>query len=101
MLSFDVSVIDIPMLIAIAVLYALYLGGTQRERERRKSTARPQIIQRAPSKATVRTERVNHKNSDCPYKLGYLKARKTNNIPEECVACARLVKCLLPDGIIM
>jgi hypothetical protein len=83
------------MLIAIAVLFVLYLSGPQRDKQ--KNMARPQIIQREPKKATIKTEQIRSNSSGCPHKLGYLRTRKEKSVPEECVGCAKLVKCLLAD----
>ena len=101
MLSFAISAIDIPLLVAIVVLFVLYEGGTRRRESRRKNSVRAQIIRRVPNKARVRTEQVNRKISDCPYRFGYLKASEIKNIPEKCVGCGKLVKCVSPDGILL
>jgi hypothetical protein len=88
------------MLIAIAVLFVLYLTGPQRERQIDKKTmSRVKVVPRAraPQKTTISADHVNQKNSDCPHRFGYLSARGEKNVPEECVGCARMIKCLLPD----
>jgi hypothetical protein len=85
------------MLIAIAVLFVLYLTGPQKDRDRQRKMPSPQIIQRGPKKAAIKIERANYGNSDCPHRFGYLSTRKQKSVPEECVGCMRVVKCLLPD----
>ena len=86
------------MLIAIAVLFVLYLTGPQRERQVDKKTMpRVKVVPRAPQKTAISADHVNQRNSDCPHRFGYLSARREKNVPEECVGCSRLVKCLLPD----
>lgn len=96
-ITFDISVIDVAMLIAIAVLFALCLTGLQRENNRQKPIIKAQRILKEPRRQTISQETVNQEKSDCPHKFGFLKTQKTRIVPEECMGCAVLVKCMLPD----
>jgi len=91
-LSFDISVIDIAMLIAIIVLFALHLTRSQRETNKQKRLLK---IQRAQRESI--TQETAKRNSDCPHKFGFLQTQKNKGIPEECAGCAKIIKCLLPD----
>ncbi len=85
------------MLIAITVLYALYLTGFPKENNIQKHGLRTRRGQRISGKEVIRQESVNRENSGCAHKFGYLQTRKDGGVPEECVGCPELVKCLLPN----
>jgi hypothetical protein len=97
MLSFDVSVIDIAMMIAIAVLFALFLGGQRGENQKKEKTFGAQIVQSRREEAITNREQPNQEESNCPHSFGYLRTLRRKNVPEECLGCSKLAECLFSD----
>jgi hypothetical protein len=95
MLSFDISITDIALTIAIIVLFALYLTRTSKENNPQKHLIR----MRKPLTQPKANQIINNqkKKPDCPHRLGYLNKQKEKSIPEECTGCPQLVQCLLPE----
>ena len=97
-MSFDISVIDIAMLVAIVVLFALYATSTPKA----GSTGKP-VLRRVTNTKRITNSadkqdmnpKLRSKQPNCAHFLGYLKTRKEKNVPEECVGCATVVRCLL------
>ncbi|MEM2111554.1 MAG: hypothetical protein QXX08_06720 [Candidatus Bathyarchaeia archaeon] len=95
-LSFEVSIIDVAMLIAIIVLFTLYLTNSSKEKtvsiirkaRPRKETAKRPNFQKDTSNKMKET-------LECPHFFGYLKTREKKGVPEECVGCTKLVECLV------
>jgi hypothetical protein len=102
-LTFDISIFDITMLIAIIVLFTLYLTSTPKESSMRKTVLKKVINTKKPTQnpKPQKTQNNNHtnKNPNCPHHYGYLKTHrdKNKNIPEECVGCTKLVQCLFTE----
>lgn len=93
MLSFEVSFMDIALLISIIILAILYLS----------KLSSPQF---APLTEKVATKTVEEKGETkavkksvkCPYFLGFLSKNKKVKIPEECFTCVQLSHCLGRGG---
>ena len=87
------------MLIAIMVLFALYITTKQKEtsntriipRKMKSNREMPRNIDPMESSAF----RVDPKKFQCPHHFGFLKTRRNKDIPEECAGCKRLVDCML------
>jgi hypothetical protein len=87
MLSFEVSIMDIVLLISIIILAILHLS---------KSSS-PQLPNSKEIVATRNVEEkknVKAKSGKCPYFLGFLSKNKKVKIPEECFTCVQLSRCL-------
>jgi len=85
------------MLVAIAVLFALYLTGYPKGNNKQKYGRIIRRGQRISGKEMIKQEPINQENSGCAHRFGYLKTRRDGGVPEECVGCPEIVKCLLPD----
>jgi hypothetical protein len=88
------------MLIAIMVLFALYITNKQKEKVNPRT-----LLKKAKSiKGTTRNINPQESNDDkanlerfqCPHRFGFLKTRKDKGVPEECVGCEKLVSCMFP-----
>ena len=105
LLSFELSVIDIVLAIAIIVILLLQVKKTPTE-----SPAEPELSreERKPSEGSgknVITRKTSRKkefpthtpegSADCPYHFGYLKTLPLgSSAPEECYNCSRMRQCL-------
>jgi len=107
MLSFDVSVIDIVLAIAVIVILLLQVKKTSTE-----STAEPEVSlgQRKPlqnlenvraRKAFRKQEshnQISEGSADCPHHFGHLKTLPLgSSVPENCYSCSRVTECLAAD----
>jgi Ca2+/Na+ antiporter len=109
MVSFEFSVIDIVLMIAIVVLLALYL--TKSSTEPRAELEHPISEEKTLEKPTVSVETkksseeaspttsVETENSTkCNYHFGYLKTLpKDASIPDECFTCPKYIRCAFED----
>ena len=109
MVSFEFSVIDIVLMVAIVVLLALYLTKPSAEPcaeleqsikeektlEKPKASVEPQKI----SEETVAPTDFEAENSaKCTHQFGYLrKLPKDASIPDECFTCSKYIKCAFED----
>ncbi|MGD8506197.1 MAG: hypothetical protein PVF15_05975 [Candidatus Bathyarchaeota archaeon] len=103
MLSFEISVIDIVLVVAIIILLSFHLTRTSYEpsvkkrfgAERRKSVRKPENpVSEISSKR--RSSEANEKNPPkCPFHLGYLNniRKEEGSIPEECYKCTQMMQC--------
>lgn len=90
------------MLVAILVLFALYLTGKQKERlnqgvvPENKETRRKKTRSRNVSVAENSDNDAVVEGFKCQHHFGFLKTRKNKSIPDECAGCEKLVNCMLP-----
>jgi hypothetical protein len=95
MLSFDLSVIDIVLVIAVIILLILQITKrpAKTTTEEKPTTA---IADLKTEEEEVQSPTPPQKNSDeCPHQFGYLKKLGKNAaIPDECLSCSRMMKCL-------
>ena len=93
MLSFELSAIDLILLIAVIVLLILYIT---------KLSARPPTEEKlAATDASLKKGEKNLLSTQpqtdspkCPYCFGYLeKLDKNASIPDECLSCPRITEC--------
>ncbi len=104
MLSFDVSIVDIVLVLAVMVLLILYTT-----RQSTKSVAEPELsvprekdvvkplrpaeTQRAMEETRLQTG-PQTSSVECPRHFGYLKKLpKDASIPEECFRCSKMTEC--------
>lgn len=83
------------MLIAIAVLFVLYLSNVPKENSAKKHLSKTPKAQFTPEKESEPKKTDNKEHSNCPHNFGYLRTREGKGVPEECVGCFELVKCML------
>jgi len=106
MLSFDLSVIDIVLAIAVVALLLLFL--TQRRDQpttkpelsiggQKKVAAKPKVPVKSV-KETVSTTRLSMDFKECVHHFGYLRNHpKKTPIPDECFGCPKTLRCLFPN----
>lgn len=108
MLSFELSVIDIILAIAIIVILLLQVKKTPTE-----STTEPKLSREkkkpfeGSKKSFVKRKTLGKKkflahtpegSIDCPHHFGYLKKLSLgSSVPEECYNCSQMMQCLFSD----
>jgi len=106
LLSFELSVIDIVLLIAVVVLLLLFLA--QRRGQPATKSELPMTGQKKTSeKSNVPVKTAQEKVSttqgpadfqECVHHFGYLKNLPKNTpVPDECFGCKQILRCLFPD----
>ncbi len=106
MLSFEISVIDVVLLIAIIIVLLLQITRTPKEytrepempREERKpleKLGKNTTIQRTSKKKESSHTRSLEGPVECPHHFGYLKTLPPgSSVPDECYSCSRMMQCL-------
>jgi hypothetical protein len=102
MLSFDVSAIDIVLLIAVIVLLVLFI-----QKKGQASTTPPLSVQaqdELPEKTELKSQKAKKKLTanqshkgfhECAHSFGYLKDLPKNTpVPNECFGCPQVMRCL-------
>jgi len=106
MLSFELSVVDIGLAIAVFVLLLLFLA--QRKSQPKTYSELPAESQNTlPEKPaeSIKTvpEKVSSKKQskdfqECVHHFGYLRNLPKNTpVPEECFGCPKVMRCLFPN----
>ena len=85
------------MLVAIVVLFVLYLSNSPKENSVQKHLSNMSEAQNTQRKENKPTKILDEENRDCPHSFGYLRSRKEKGVPEECIGCFELVKCMLGE----
>ena len=107
MLSFEVSAMDVVLLVAMLVLLLLFIS-----QKRGHSAAEPRLnmeTQEKLSRKPVKMEKTAAEDSakkqsaegfqKCVHKFGHLKDMPKNTpIPDECFGCPTVMRCLFPDA---
>lgn len=109
MLSFELSVMDIVLAIAIIILLLLHISrmptksATEQKlsRENRKPSkqSRKNIVKLNTSKKKESSYTRSLEGSvKCPHRFGYLKTLPFgSSVPEECYGCSRMMQCLFSN----
>jgi hypothetical protein len=89
------------MLIAIIVLFALYITSKQKEKPNQrilpKKTKNNIGIARNTKQQGSSEDKASPETFQCPHHFGFLRTRKDKSvIPEECASCEKLVRCMFP-----
>lgn len=107
MVSFEFSIIDIVLMIAIVVLLVLYLtkSSTEPRAELKHSVKEEKTLEKPTvsvgaqksSEETLLTKGVEmERSAKCTHQFGYLKKRpKDASIPDECFTCPKYIRCAL------
>jgi len=108
MLSFDLSAIDIVLLVAVLILFSLYVTrkpGAPRtesgfkssiERERKLPLSKKENPSNQKSKTASSTQ-PDKVFQNCEHEFGYLKNLLRNTpVPDECFGCPKVMQCLFP-----
>jgi len=106
MLSFEVSAMDVVLLVAMLVLLLLFISQkrSQSVAEPRLSADHQEKLPREPE-ATVETAIRNPLKKQsakgfqkCVHQFGYLKDMPKNTpIPDECFGCFKVLRCMFPN----
>lgn len=105
MLSFDLSVIDIVLAIAVVVLLLLFISQRQgRPTESDSMNGRRTFFGNGGRSDKVATNRASGKFSSdsvrCAHHFGYLRDHPRNTpIPDECFGCQNVMRCLSSDRL--
>jgi len=97
MLSFELSAIDLILVIAVVILLILYMIRLSTK------TALEEKLLATNSTMKAEKERLpevpTSKNaSKCAFHFGYLKELgRDSDIPDECLGCSRVMECLSTD----
>jgi len=105
-LSFEVSVIDIALVIAVVILLMLFL--THRHGQSTTESELPMTGQKKPSEkpkvsVKVAQEKISKTQSptdfqECVHHFGYLRnLPKGTPVPDECFGCKKILQCLFPN----
>jgi len=109
MVSFEFSVIDIVLMIAIIVLLALYLTKSSTEPhtelehsvKEEKTLEKPTIsveTKKSSEEALLTPSVETEDSAKCTHQFGYLKKLpKDASIPDECFTCSKYIRCALED----
>lgn len=106
MLSFDVSAIDIVLLIAVMVLLLLFI--TQKRGQVATESQLPvqdeeKLLEKPRTKDQTAKKKLSATQSskgflECVHHFGYLKNLPQNTpVPDECFGCPRIMRCLFPN----
>lgn len=108
MLSFEVSAIDVVLLVVVLVLLLLFIS-----QKRGHSVAEPRLntdVQEKLSRKPVKVEKTGAKDSvkkqstegfqECVHQFGHLKGMPKNTpVPDECFGCPKVLRCMFPDPV--
>jgi hypothetical protein len=100
MLPFELSVIDMVLIIAVIILLSFHITKTSNESNTRpklnmekKKSSKKWKKKNAISRTSLTDEEAIVK--ECSYNFGYLSTLpKGKSIPEECYYCSRIMQCL-------
>ena len=106
MLSFDLSVIDIVLVIALGVVIVLLVSQKQVQ-PRKKSESpikghkepleKPKILSKTAQEQISATQPPTD-SEECLHHFGYLKNLPKNTpVPDECYGCLKMMRCLFPN----
>jgi hypothetical protein len=108
MLSFDLSAIDIVLLVAVLILFLLYVtrkpGASRTETGLKSNIERKRklpLIKKENSRVnkpkTPSPTQPNAESQNCAHEFGYLKDLPRNTpVPDECFGCPKVMQCLSP-----
>ena len=104
MLSFDVSAIDIVLVVAVILLLSLYVAKKPRASttELKSKVEETQTLQENPKVASKTPKSKNYATKsqtnfqNCVYDFGYLRRSlpKNTSVPDECFGCPKAMQCL-------
>lgn len=105
LLSFDVTAVDVVLMVAVLVLLALFIAqrrGQMRAESQlpiqsEQAYERPVTMERAPiEERPLRRRSAGFQK--CIHDFGHLKNLPQNTpVPDECFGCPQVMRCLFPD----
>jgi len=106
MLSFELSAIDIVLLVAVLILLSLHVTKrSETKKTKPQSQAAETQETREKTKATLKTmkqktdkQQPQNGFQNCLHQFGYLKnLQKNTPVPDECFGCPKVMECLFPN----
>lgn len=105
MLSFELSVIDVVLIVAVIILLSFHLTRTpdrsnvkpklsvEREKSLEKGKMKNLVSKTSKKKSSLADEESPVK---CSHHFGYLSSipKGEDSIPEECYSCSKMMRCL-------
>ena len=105
MLSFELSVIDVVLIVAVVILLSFHLTRTpkgsnvkskssvERKKSLEKGKIRKLVSKTSKAKSSLAEEESPVK---CSHHFGYLSSipKGEDSVPEECYSCSRMMRCL-------
>jgi hypothetical protein len=103
MLSFELSVIDIVLVIAIVTLLLLYITKISSKHVVKPKLTPEGELSEEPNAKIVMSEssstRALELSVKCPRRFGYLKTLPLgSSVPDECYNCPRMMQCLFHEN---
>lgn len=105
MLSFELSVIDVVLIIAVVILLSFHVTKTPKgsnvkskssvdmEKSLEKGNMKKSVSKTSKTKKSFTS--LPEDSVKCPHHLGYLKSLPLgSSVPEECYSCSRMMQCL-------
>ena len=106
MLSFEISAIDIVLLIAVIVLLVLFITQKTGQvatksrlhmKDQEKLSEKPKKMLEA-AKEKLFTTQPSKGFKECVHDFGYLRNLPQNTpVPDECFGCPKVMRCLFPN----
>lgn len=99
MISFELSVMDLVLAIAIVTLLLLYITkiSTKYAAKSKLSPQQERVSEESDARAVSKSSSRDSSGFSvkCPHHFGYLKALPLgSSVPEECYSCSRMMQCL-------
>lgn len=105
MLSFELSAMDIVLLVAVLILLSLYVT---KMREKPQNQLESKTEQQVVFKKSPKTKKEKKKTElqkeqpetdiECAHHFGYLRSLPPNTpVPDECFGCPKVMQCLFPS----
>lgn len=105
MLSFELSAIDIVLLVAVLILLSLYVtkmrekpqNQLESKTEQQQFPTKPQKTKKEKKKTEFPEEQTKT-SFECAHHFGYLRNLARNTpVPDECFGCLKVMQCLFPS----
>jgi len=96
MLSFELSALDLILVIAVVLLLILYVTRSSAEppTQEKRFAGEKTPPKKLAEEDTRLLPHVQKDSSKCPYGFGYLKKLdKAAPIPDKCLSCSRIMEC--------
>jgi hypothetical protein len=103
MLSFDVSAIDVVLVVAVLILLSLYVTrktGTPKTEPKQQIEMKHKVQENPQTTTKIvksKTPQLQAGFQSCVHHFGYLKGLEKNKaVPDECFGCPKVMQCLFP-----
>jgi hypothetical protein len=106
MLSFDLSAIDVVLMVAMLILFLLVITQKRShpppEPDLRTNNQETVVEMSEKTRGTTMERPLSNQSADafqkCVHQFGYLKTMpKNTSIPDECFGCPKVLRCMFPS----